>query len=126
MGKYAVAHALNSKDVVVKPVALTSKATAEPKFDFEVDVQPQALQDELKAAFSDISVTKVPDFLTALLSADSNRMRVNVTDGLLPAICFPVLRLIVALSSTCCSMFRNQQCILRCQCNVAMGGTSHL
>lgn len=59
VGKYVIAHALKTADLAVKPIAMTSKATAEPKFDFEVDVQPQSLQDELKAVFDDISPTQV-------------------------------------------------------------------
>lgn len=59
VGKYVVAHALKTAGVTVKPVAMTSKATAEPKFDFEVDVKPQSLQDELKAVFDDITPAQV-------------------------------------------------------------------
>lgn len=48
----------------MKPIVMTSKSTAEAKFDFEVDVQPQSLQDELKAVFDGISTTQVPASLS--------------------------------------------------------------
>ena len=48
----------------MKPIVMTSKSTAEAKFDFEVDVKPQSLQDELKAVFDGISTTQVPASLS--------------------------------------------------------------
>eukprot|EP00892_Ulva_mutabilis_P000832 jgi/Ulvmu1/1074/UM105_0033.1 len=59
VGKYVVAHGLKMANVTVKPIALTSKATAEAKFDFEVDVQPQALQDELRQVFENVSPAQI-------------------------------------------------------------------
>jgi hypothetical protein len=54
VGKYAVAHALKAPGVIVRPIAMTSRATAEPNFDIEVDVLPEELQIELKKALADI------------------------------------------------------------------------
>ena len=48
VGKYALKHALKAPGVTVKAIAMASRATAEPDFDADADVQPEALQLELK------------------------------------------------------------------------------
>ena len=59
VGKYALKHALKSPGVAVKAIAMTSGAAAEPNFDIEVDVQPEALQLELKDALEGVETTKI-------------------------------------------------------------------
>lgn len=59
VGKYVISHALKTEGLTVKPIAMTSESTAEPKFDFEVDVHPQSLQDELKSVFDEVSPAQV-------------------------------------------------------------------
>lgn len=59
VGKYVLAHALKAPGVVVKPIAMTSRATAEPNFDIEADVEPEELQQQLKDALKGISPAKL-------------------------------------------------------------------
>jgi hypothetical protein len=59
VGKYALAHALKATGVNVRPIAMTSRATADPNFDIEVDVFPEELKIELKKALGDIKPAKL-------------------------------------------------------------------
>ena len=59
VGKYALKHALKAPGVTVKAIAMASRATAEPDFDADADVQPEALQLELKDALKDVETAKI-------------------------------------------------------------------
>jgi NAD(P)H-binding len=59
VGKYAVAHALKMPGVTVKPIAMTSRASAEPNFDIDVDVKPESLRQEILAALKDMKPAKI-------------------------------------------------------------------
>jgi hypothetical protein len=47
VGKYVVAHAYNMAGVTVKEIAMTSRASAEPNFDIDVDVKPESLRQKI-------------------------------------------------------------------------------
>lgn len=59
VGKFAVAHALQATNVALKPIAMTSRASAPAKFDFEVDVEPKKYREALKAVFDGLNPVQV-------------------------------------------------------------------
>lgn len=55
VGKFAVAHALRAANVIVKPIAMTSRATTPAKFEFQVDVEPRKHREAMQAIFEEVT-----------------------------------------------------------------------